>query len=87
MGCEAFASDLNPVACLILKVMLEDIPRHGPGLADELRKAGAEIKAKARGRNSLICIPKDPDGATPGSISLGPDRAVRGTQLRGRDSL
>ena len=24
--CETFASDLNPVACLILKVMLEDIP-------------------------------------------------------------
>ncbi len=47
LGCEAFASDLNPVACLILKVMLEDIPRHGPGLADELREAGAEIKRKA----------------------------------------
>ena len=31
LGCEAFASDLNPVACLILKVMLEDIPRHGAG--------------------------------------------------------
>ena len=28
LGCDAFASDLNPVACLILKVMLEDIPRH-----------------------------------------------------------
>ncbi len=27
LGCEAFASDLNPVAGLILKVMLEDIPR------------------------------------------------------------
>ncbi len=27
LGCEAFASDLNPVACLILRVMLEDIPR------------------------------------------------------------
>ncbi|MGI6708425.1 MAG: DUF1156 domain-containing protein [Dethiobacteria bacterium] len=31
LGCETFASDLNPVACLILRVMLEDIPRHGPG--------------------------------------------------------
>ena len=40
LGCEAFASDLNPVACLILKVLLEDIPRHGPGLADELRRVG-----------------------------------------------
>jgi putative DNA methylase len=26
LGCDAFASDLNPVACLILKVMLENIP-------------------------------------------------------------
>jgi hypothetical protein len=34
LGCEVFASDLNPVACLILKVMLEDIPRHGQKLAE-----------------------------------------------------
>ena len=64
LGCEAFASDLNPVACLILKVMLEDIPRHGPGLADELRKAGAEIKAQAE-KELAALYPKDPDGATP----------------------
>ena len=37
LGCDAFASDLNPVACLINKVLLEDIPRHGPELAEELR--------------------------------------------------
>lgn len=47
LGCETFASDLNPVACLILKVMLEDIPRHGPELADELRRVGAKIKQEA----------------------------------------
>ena len=64
LGCEAFASDLNPVACLILKVMLEDIPRHGPGLAKELRKVGAEIKAKAE-KELADLYPKDPDGATP----------------------
>ena len=64
LGCEVFASDLNPVACLILKVMLEDIPRHGPGLADELRKAGAEIKAKAE-KELADLYTKDPDGATP----------------------
>ena len=64
LGCEAFASDLNPVACLILKVMLEDIPRHGPGLAEELRKAGAEIKAKAEVELADL-YPRDPDGATP----------------------
>ena len=64
LGCEAFASDLNPVACLILKVMLEDIPRHGPGLAEELRKAGNEIK-KAAERELADLYPADPDGATP----------------------
>ena len=64
LGCEAFASDLNPVACLILKVMLEDIPRHGPGLADELRRVGGEIKAAA-GRDLADLYPSDPDGATP----------------------
>ena len=64
LGCEAFASDLNPVACLILKVMLEDIPRHGPKLADELRKAGGEIKRQAE-RELADLYPTDPDGATP----------------------
>ena len=64
LGCEAFASDLNPVACLILKVMLEEIPRHGLGLADELRKMGAEIKAQAE-KELADLYPKDPDGATP----------------------
>ena len=64
VGCEAFASDLNPVACLILKVMLEDIPRHGPKLADELRKAGGEIKAAAE-RELADLYPRDGDGATP----------------------
>ncbi len=64
LGCEAFASDLNPVACLILKVMLEDIPRHGPSLASELRKVGAEIKQQAE-KELADLYPKDPDGATP----------------------
>ena len=64
LGCEAFASDLNPVACLILKVMLEDIPRHGPELADELRKAGARIK-EAVEKELADLYPADSDGATP----------------------
>jgi len=64
LGCDAFASDLNPVACLILKVMLEDIPRHGPELADELRRVGAEIK-KAAEKELAEFYPRDPDGATP----------------------
>ena len=64
IGCDAFASDLNPVACLILKTMLEDIPRHGPGLADELQKVGAEIKAAAE-KELAEFYPDEPDGGKP----------------------
>ena len=64
LGCEAFASDLNPVACLILKTMLEDVPRRGPGLADELRAAGAAIR-DAAAQELAGLYPQDPDGATP----------------------
>jgi adenine-specific DNA methylase len=64
LGCDTFASDLNPVACLILRVLLEDIPRHGPELADKLRLAGSAIKEDAE--NELAALyPVDPDGATP----------------------
>jgi len=80
LGCEAFASDLNPVACLILKVMLEDIPRWGrkkvkvkrqdgeeveaDGLAEALRIVGKDIKEKAE-KELAVFYPPDPDGATP----------------------
>ncbi len=64
LGCEAFASDLNSVACLILKVMLEDIPRHGPALADELRKIGKQIKEEAE-KELAEFYPPDPDGSKP----------------------
>jgi adenine-specific DNA methylase len=64
IGCDAFASDLNPVACLILKVLLEDIPRHGPSLADELRRVGKEIKELAE-KELAEFYPPDPDGARP----------------------
>ena len=64
LGCEAFASDLNLVACLILKLMLEDIPRQGPDLVEELRRVGTEIKRQAELELADL-YPKDPDGATP----------------------
>lgn len=64
IGCDAFASDLNPVACLILKVLLEDIPRHGPQLADELRRVGNQIKEEAE-KELAEFYPPDPDGARP----------------------
>jgi putative DNA methylase len=64
VGCEAFASDLNPVACLILKVLLEDIPRHGAKLAEELRRVGKRIKEEAE-KELAEFYPPDPDGARP----------------------
>ena len=80
LGCEAFASDLNPVAVLILKVMLEDIPRYGNaefrmqnaegqeviarGLAEALRLQGQLIKQQAE-KELAEFYPDDPDGAKP----------------------
>lgn len=64
LGCDAYASDLNPVACLILKVLLEDIPRHGAQLAAELREAGAKVKAAAE-KELAEFYPADKGGASP----------------------
>jgi len=80
LGCETFASDLNPVACLILKVMLEDIPRWGrekvkikrqngeeieaEGLAEALRILGRDIKEAAE-KELAEFYPPDPDGSKP----------------------
>ena len=64
LGCETFASDLNPVACFILKVVLQDIPRHGLGLAEELRKVAGKTKHMARQELAAL-YPADSDGSTP----------------------
>jgi len=80
LGCEAFASDLNPVACLILKTLLEDIPRYGNaefklpgndgkevvvhGLADAVHHIGKHVK-KAAEKELGEFYPPDPDGSRP----------------------
>jgi putative DNA methylase len=80
LGCEAFASDLNPVACLILKILLEDIPRYANadfsmkdrggkeivvhGVAQALRHVGGQIKSVAE-RELADVYPVDPDGSRP----------------------
>lgn len=64
IGCDAFAIDLNPVACLILKVMLEDIPKSGPELIDELKAAGNRIIKQAK-EELKEYYPDDPDGSKP----------------------
>ena len=64
VGADAFASDLNPVAVLLNKVVLEYIPKYGKELADEVRKWGKWIKEEAE-KELAEFYPKDPDGATP----------------------
>jgi len=64
VGADAFASDLNPVAVLLNKVVLEYIPRYGQTLADEVRRWGTWIKEEAK-RELAEFYPTDPDGATP----------------------
>ncbi len=64
VGADAFASDLNPVAVLLNKVVLEYIPKYGQQLADEVRKWGQWVKEEAE-KELEEFYPKDPDGATP----------------------
>jgi adenine-specific DNA methylase len=63
-GADAFASDLNPVAVLLEKVVLEYIPKFGERLANEFRRWGDWIKKEAETELSVF-YPKDPDGSSP----------------------
>jgi putative DNA methylase len=47
VGADAFASDLNPVAVLLNKVVLEYIPKYGQRLADEVWKWGEWVSQRA----------------------------------------
>lgn len=64
VGADAFASDLNPVAVLLNKVVLEYIPKYGQLLADEVRKWGKWVKEQAE-KELAEFYPKDDDGSTP----------------------
>lgn len=64
IGCDAFASDLNPVACLILKVMLEEIPASSPDIIDKLRTIGDETIKKIQ-EELKEYYPDDSDGSKP----------------------
>ncbi len=64
IGADVFASDINPVAVLLNKVVLEYIPKYGQRLAGEVRKWGEWIKQRAEEELSE-CYPSDPDGAIP----------------------
>lgn len=64
VGADAFASDLNPVAVLLNKVVLEYIPKFGPRLADEFKKAASDLKSRAE-RKLAEFYPEDEDGSSP----------------------
>lgn len=64
LSCDGYASDLNPVACLNLRVLLEDIPRLGHEFSDKLKTAGAAMKRKVESRLSEF-FPQDLDGSRP----------------------
>ena len=64
VGAETFASDLNPVAGLILKVLLEDIPRNGIAIADTVRRLGDDLEKASRVALASY-YPDDPNGEAP----------------------
>ncbi|HUY33920.1 MAG TPA: DUF1156 domain-containing protein [Pirellulales bacterium] len=64
VGADAFASDLNPVAVLLNKVVLEYVPKYGIRLAAEVRKWGAWLTREAEQELARF-YPKDPNGASP----------------------
>ncbi len=50
LGCESIASDLNPVALLCLRTLLEAVPRHGYRLIEKFQEGAAFVKAEAENR-------------------------------------
>ena len=73
VGADAFASDLNPVAVLLNKVVLEYIPRYGQRLADEVRTWGQWVKAQAE-QELAAFYPKDPRRRDADRLPLGAHR-------------
>lgn len=64
VGADAFASDLNPVAVLLNKVVLEYVPKYGVQLARELRRWGGWVRDRAAVELRQF-YPKGTDGAVP----------------------
>jgi putative DNA methylase len=64
VGADSFAADLNPVAVLLNKFVLEYVPKYGERLVDEVRKWGERIRHEAE-KELAEFYPKDADGAAP----------------------
>jgi len=67
IGAEAFASDLNPVAVLLNKVMLEYVPQFGRDLIDEVSTRSAWVMLQAKERLSEF-YPCNPSGHAPNAF-------------------
>lgn len=65
VGADAFASDLNPIAVLLNKVILEYIPKHGQELADEVHKWGRWVAEKADAELAPFYPKNSDEGSTP----------------------
>ncbi|BAU47455.1 DNA methylase [Sulfurifustis variabilis] len=50
LGCESVASELNPVALLCLRTLLEAMPRHGESLIEKFNEGAEFVKAEAEKR-------------------------------------
>lgn len=64
IGTDVFASDLNPVAVVLNKVLIEYVPKYGQRLADEVRKSGQWVRDQAEKELSRL-YPKHSDGSRP----------------------
>lgn len=64
VGADAFASDLNPVACLLLKTALEYLPAYGERLAKAVEKWGKQVRKRAVSELKEY-YPPEPDGSIP----------------------
>lgn len=54
LGCDSIALELNPVALLCLKTLLEAVPKHGHDLIEKVRKGAEFVKKEARRRLSAF---------------------------------
>ncbi len=64
VGAQAQAFEYNPVATLLLKTLLEDIPKYGDRLSEAIRTWGVWIRERVAADLGMF-YPPDPDGAIP----------------------
>jgi putative DNA methylase len=61
IGCNVFASDINPVAVLLNKVVLDYMPKFGNRLSEEIIKWSEEIKKNTKSKLEKFYITEEGD--------------------------